>query len=251
MNTNRGKSNLIPIASAHASGIVNESVYDALKRQILSNQLRPGNKLGHQELAESLGVSRTPVRESLERLYQEGFVVRVPNRGYYVAEISASEAQQLYETREALEVYVLRGLLERGISEENLAMLEGINRQYHALIGGELTRQRLLVDRDFHLALAGISGNQYLCRTLASIFERLILKRRVDGYQDTGHAPYNEHVALLEQLRSGNARLAERSLSGHIVGARKRLLTYLDTLHDAPGIAPPKLSRAGTKALQR
>ncbi len=158
MNTNRGKSNLIPIASAHASGIVNESVYDALKRQILSNQLRPGNKLGHQELAESLGVSRTPVRESLERLYQEGFVVRVPNRGYYVAEISASEAQQLYETREALEVYVLRGLLERGISEENLAMLEGINRKFHALIGGELTRQRLLVDPRFPPGTRGNFG---------------------------------------------------------------------------------------------
>ena len=212
--------------------VVNESVYEAIKRQILNNQLRPGNKLGHQELAESLGVSRTPVREALERLYQEGFVIRLVNRGYYVAEISAAEARELYETREALEVYELRRTLERGITPANIAMLEAINERYHALIGGELTRQRLLIDRDFHLALAGISGNQYLCRMLASIFERLILKRRVDGYHDTGATPYAEHVALLDGLRSGNASAAQRALAGHIGGARKRLLSYIDTLNE-------------------
>lgn len=233
----------LPAAQAGTSG-VNASVYDALKRQILNNKLRPGYKLGHQELAESLGVSRTPVRESLERLYQEGFVVRVPNRGYYVAEISAAEAHELYETREALEVYELRRSLERGITASNLAMLERINEQYHALIGGELTRQRLIVDRNFHLALAGISGNQFLCRTLASIFERLILKRRVDGYHDTGVVPYGEHVTLLSDLRRGNARAAERALSHHIVGASKRLLRYLDTLHDTAAGSPMKSRRA-------
>jgi len=213
--------------------IVNESVYEAIKRQILNYQRRPGHKLGHQELAESLGVSRTPIRESLERLYQEGFVIRVPNRGYYVAEISATEARELYETREALEVYELRRTLARGITPEDLAMLEEINERYHQLIGGELTRQRLLIDRDFHLALAGISGNQYLCKTLESIFERLILKRRVDGYHDTGATPYAEHLALLEGLKSGNVRQAERALSGHVVGAGRRLLRYVDSLRES------------------
>lgn len=240
-NTTTSNPALLP-GRAAANG-VNESVYDALKRQILNNQFRPGYKLGHQELAQSLGVSRTPIRESLERLYQEGFVIRVPNRGYYVAEISASEALELYETREALEVYELRRSLERGITASNLAMLERINEQYHALIGGELTRQRLLIDRNFHLALAGISGNQFLCRTLASIFERLILKRRVDGYHDTGAVPYSEHVVLLEELRRGNARAAERALANHIVGASNRLIRYLDALHDKSAGSVSKVRR--------
>ncbi len=236
-----------PASVQTATTGVNESVYDALKRQILNNQLRPGYKLGHQELAESLGVSRTPIRESLERLYQEGFVVRVLNRGYYVAEISASEAHELYETREALEVYELRRSMERGITAANLETLERINEQYHALIGGELTRQRLLIDRNFHLALAGISGNQFLCRTLASIFERLILKRRVDGYHDTGMVPYGEHVELLNKLRLGNARAAERTLAHHIVGASNRLLRYLDSLHDTSAGSVTKGRRNSTR----
>jgi DNA-binding GntR family transcriptional regulator len=219
-------------ANAAEAGILNESVYDALKRQILNNQLRPGHKLGHQLLAESLGVSRTPIRESLERLYQEGFVVRVPNRGYYVAEIDAVEAQELYETREALETYELRRSLERGLSKADLERLEEINRRYKGLIGGALTRQRLLLDREFHLELAGLTGNRFLVRTLASIFDRLILKRRVDGYQDTGTEPYNEHVALLAQLRKGDISGAERALSGHIVAARNRLIAYLRAIGD-------------------
>src|SRR4051812_41728063 len=69
----------------------NEMVYTSLKDEILSNRLRPGSKLVHQALAQRLGVSRTPVRESLERLYQEGLLLRIKNRGYYVAEIDAKE----------------------------------------------------------------------------------------------------------------------------------------------------------------
>jgi DNA-binding GntR family transcriptional regulator len=219
-------------ANAADAGILNESVYEALKRQILNNQLRPGHKLGHQLLAESLGVSRTPIRESLERLYQEGFVVRVPNRGYYVAEIDAVEAQELYETREALETYELRRSLEKGLSKADLDRLEEINRRYKSLIGGALTRQRLLIDREFHLELAGMTGNRFLVRTLASIFDRLILKRRVDGYHDMGTEPYGEHVALLAQLRKGDVAGAEHALSSHIASARKRLLTYLSGMSE-------------------
>jgi DNA-binding GntR family transcriptional regulator len=229
--------------------ILNESVYDALKRQILNNRLRPGHKLGHQFLAESLGVSRTPIRESLERLYQEGFVVRVPNRGYYVAEIDAVEAQELYETREALETYELRRSLERGLTKADLAKLDEINLRYKALIGGELTRQRLLIDRDFHLNLAGITGNRFLVRTLATIFERLILKRRVDGYHDTGDEPYAEHVNLLNLLRKGDADAAVRALSGHIVAARNRLLTYLGSMDELESsLSPPAARKQARRA---
>jgi DNA-binding GntR family transcriptional regulator len=76
--------------------------YEAIKRDILGNRLRPGTKLTHRMLAENLGVSRTPVRESLERLYQEGYVTRILNRGYFVAEINEQEVRVLYQTREAL-----------------------------------------------------------------------------------------------------------------------------------------------------
>jgi DNA-binding GntR family transcriptional regulator len=223
--------------------VLNETVYGALKQRLFTGQLRPGQKLTHQMLAEALGVSRTPVRESLERLYQEGFVLRVPNRGYYVAEIDAQEARELYETREALEVYELRRTFERGIAAVDLDRLERLNEVYGSRIGVTFTRQRLLLDRDFHLALAALSGNRYMLRCVEQVFERLILKRRADGYSDTGEAPHREHVELLAALRRGDLVAAQDSLARHIGNARLRLLAYLDA--DLPrALAPARRMKA-------
>lgn len=217
----------VPPAEAPAS--LNVAIYTAIKQRIFAGQLRPGQKLTHQELAEALGVSRTPVRESLERLLQEGFVLRVPNRGYYVAEIDAEEARELYETREALEVYELRRAFERGIADADLDRLERMNAAYGARIGIAHTRQRLLLDRDFHLALAALSGNRYMLRCAETVFERLILKRRSDGYSDTGEAPHREHLELLAALRRGDLPTAQACLAQHIANARARLLGFIAT----------------------
>lgn len=221
--------------------ILNETIYNAIKQRIFAGQLRPGQKLTHQDLAEALSVSRTPVRESLERLYQEGFVLRVPNRGYYVAEIDAEEARELYETREALEVYELRRAFERGISSTDLDRLERLNDIYGQRIGIAHTRQRLQLDRDFHLALAALSGNRYMLRSVEQVFERLILKRRSDGYSDTGEVPYSEHLELLDALRRRDLGAAQASLARHIASARSRLLAFLETGNE--GAAPLRRSR--------
>jgi len=218
-----------------------QSTYEAIKGAILNNRLRPGNKLTHQTLAESLGVSRTPVRESLERLYQEGYVTRVANRGYFVAEIDAQEVRELYQTRAALEIYALRLVTEAGIGSAALRRLEEINAQYKSLCMQNLSRERLLVDREFHLTLAGLSGNGSLCRMLSSIFDRLILKRRVEGFHDLrGMLPYEDHVRILEAISEGKGKTAERLLNRHIEGACTRFLQYLE-----PIAAPlePRLAR--------
>src|SRR5260221_6721083 len=86
-------------------GDTNDFVYRSLKELILSGRLRPGNRLVHQELGDRLAVSRTPVREALERLYQEGYAGRRPRRGYFVAEFDVGNIRDLYGTREALEIF--------------------------------------------------------------------------------------------------------------------------------------------------
>jgi DNA-binding GntR family transcriptional regulator len=206
-----------------------QSVYQSIKDSILSNRLRPGNKLTHQGLAESLGVSRTPVRESLERLYQEGYVTRIANRGYFVAEIDAQEVRELYQTREALETYSLQLVLRTGIPAAAMKRLNGINARYKALCMENLSRERLLVDREFHLTLAEQCGNNHLRRTLAGIFDRLILKRRVEGFHDLrGIAPYEDHVRILEAIAAGDEKAAQKLLRSHIEGACTRFMHYLD-----------------------
>ena len=204
------------------------STYAAIKRDILANLLRPGTKLTHRMLAEKLGVSRTPVRESLERLYQEGYVKRVQNRGYFVAEMDAQEVSDLYQTREALELYALQRVLARGISAQSLKAIQAINARYRTLCQENLSRERLMVDREFHLALADLAGNAFLSRTLAGIFDRLILKRRVEGYHDTrGLKPHHDHLRLLSALGKGDGGLAQRQLRDHVSSACTRLTEYL------------------------
>jgi len=210
---------------------VNAQVYEAIKTAILSGQLRPGVKLIHQDLALQLAVSRTPVRESLERLYQEGFVTRIARRGFFVAEIDEDEARELYELREALELFALDRTMARGLSSADLRMLDSLNKRYQQLLRDDSTRQRMLVDRDWHLSLAALANNRVLMRMLDSVFERLILKIRVDGYQTVrGQEALNEHLAMTQALRDEDWVSARDLLTAHIRGARRRLVSHLADL---------------------
>ncbi|MDP3175427.1 MAG: GntR family transcriptional regulator [Phenylobacterium sp.] len=207
---------------------VNETVYEALKGRITNNQLRAGVKLTHQELAEQLNVSRTPVREALERLYQEGLVTRQPRRGFYVAEINDDDARELFELREALEVYALRLSLARGIGPADLRRLDDLNRSHRALMRTGSTRELMMANRDWHMALASLGGNRSLLNSLGAVFEKLILKIRADaGHTVRGEENLSEHIQMNEALRAGDLARAERLLAEHIQAARSRLSAHL------------------------
>jgi GntR family transcriptional regulator, rspAB operon transcriptional repressor len=221
-----------------------QSVYEQIKESILSNRLRPGNKLTHQALAEMLGVSRTPVRESLERLYQEGYVTRIPNRGHFVAEMDVREVRELYETREALESHALYLLFSKGLSDAAAKRLTALNERYRTMCADRLTRERLLLDRDFHLALAEEAGNRYLLNTVGGVFDRLILKRRIEGFQDLrGVEPYKEHVRILAALRKKDEPSAQQLLRDHVRNACTRFTHYLE-VEQAPQSALSSFHRA-------
>lgn len=209
----------------------NEATYNNIKRLILSGQLRPGRKLVHQDLAEMLNVSRTPVREALERLYQEGFVTRLPRRGFYVAEMTGEEARELYGAREALEIHALHEALSRGpFSPPVIDELAALVGRYHELLQPRAVKERVLTDVRFHLHLAAQAQNRYLVRLLMQTFERLTLKRRVEGYRsDRGAQASHEHNELLAALRAGDLPAAEHALRSHIRAARDALL---DSLHE-------------------
>src|SRR5918999_6314275 len=97
---------------ARASENLSARVYLEIKNLILCNEVMPGQKMHHQELSDRLGVSRTPVREALNRLVQEGYVSFLPNRGFTCKEIRLQEAEELYDLREALEVFAVQKAIE-------------------------------------------------------------------------------------------------------------------------------------------
>jgi DNA-binding GntR family transcriptional regulator len=203
-------------------------VYDEIKDLILCNEILPGQKLHHQQLSERLGVSRTPVREALTRLVQEGYVSFLPNRGFTCKEIRMQEAEELYELREALEAFAV----ERAVANLTDAALDGLREKINSYgrdVQNRFTRERLVYDQDVHLAIAELAGNETLKNTLSHVFERIVLKRRTDGLYDSarGTAAHQEHLLLLEAMERRDPAEAVAILRKHIQAGKKNVMADL------------------------
>src|SRR5437879_3460712 len=203
-------------------------VYDEIKDLILCNEILPGQKLHHQQLSERLGVSRTPVREALTRLVQEGYVSFLPNRGFTCKEIRMQEAEELYELREALEAFTV----ERAIANLTDSALRGLRAKINSYgrdVQNRFTRERLVYDQDVHLAIAELAGNETLKNTLSHVFERIVLKRRTDGLYDSarGTAAHQEHLLLLEAMERRDPAEAVAILRKHIQAGKKNVMADL------------------------
>jgi len=203
-------------------------VYSQIKTLILCNEILPGQKLHHQELSERLGVSRTPVREALTRLVQEGYVSFLPNRGFTCKEIRLQEAGELYQLREALEAFAVEKAIEN-FTEAAFTELSAKINLYGKDVQKRFTRDRLVYDQDVHLEIARLSGNETLTKTLAQVFERIILKRRTDGLYDParGITAHQEHLKLLQAMKKRNTQDAVKIVRAHIRAGRNNVLADL------------------------
>ena len=204
-------------------------VYNQIKNLILCNEIMPGQKLHHQQLSERLGVSRTPIREALTRLVQEGYVSFLPNRGFTCKEIRMQEAEELYELREALEAFAVEKAIET-VSDAALRELREKMNVYGLDVQNRFTRERLIYDQDVHLAIAELTGNETLKNTLSHVFERIVLKRRTDGLYDParGMSAHQEHLRLLEAMERRDAREAVAILRNHIQAGKKNVMADLE-----------------------
>jgi DNA-binding GntR family transcriptional regulator len=203
-------------------------VYSQIKTLILCTEILPGQKLHHQELSERLGVSRTPVREALTRLVQEGYVSLLPNRGFICKEIRLQEADELYQLREALEAFAVEKAIDN-LTEAAFTELSAKINLYGKDVQKRFTRDRLVYDQDVHLEIARLSGNETLAKTLAQVFERIILKRRTDGLYDParGIAAHQEHMKLLQAIKRRNTQEAVKIVRAHIRAGRDNVLADL------------------------
>lgn len=217
-----------PKSRVRGSENLSARVYNQIKDLILCNEILPGQKLHHQGLSERLGVSRTPVREALTRLVQEGYVSFLPNRGFTCKEIRLQEAEELYDLREALEAFAV----EKAIGNLTQEALDEFSRklnQYGEDIEKRFSRDRLLYDQDLHLEIARISGNKTLVKTLAQLFERIILKRRTDGLYDRlrGTLAHQEHLNLYRAMRERDVSQAVAIVRAHIRAGKENVVTDL------------------------
>lgn len=203
-----------------------DRVYEHLKLMAVTYALRPGERLNEIELAKSLAVSRTPLREALNRLVTEGFLTSAPNRGFYCRPLDAKQVYDLYELRCGLEVAMLPLACERATREE-LAEL----RQFALESRDEETDTHALrclrLDERFHETLAGLTHNEEFVRSLRNINGRIHFVRWIDMQQGRRRHTQAEHLAVVEALCARDAAGACDLLRRHIA---RRLDQIIDVI---------------------
>lgn len=192
--------------------------YRAIKEKIITLQLAPGSVIQDAELMEELGIGRTPIREALKLLEAEKLVVTVPRRGIFVASISITDLQQVIEVRLELEGLALRLACERANSEDMVRL-----RRYHERLADSdvqtlPTRERLELDREIHLALAGAAHNPFLSVEVERFYD---LARRL-WYHTLGRVRPSEvnlqsHQDIIRAVLERNTAEAERLMRQHIL----------------------------------
>jgi DNA-binding GntR family transcriptional regulator len=190
-----------------------QSVYESLVELVIDGRLQPGQHLVETDLARQLGVSRQPVREALHRLEAEGWVDLRPNQGAFVHVPTDQEVDELLDVRELLEAETAR-LAARSSDRGGVARLRAICREGEAAVKAGDTDRFVVVNNEFHAALAQVAGNVVLAQLAG------IVGRRVRWYYGAvatvrGAESCAEHREMIEAVAAGDEERAAKAARQH------------------------------------
>jgi len=201
-----------------------EIVFEALREAILNGHLRPGERMMEVQLAEELGVSRTPVREAIRKLELDGFAVMIPRKGAYVSNLSIKDIADVFEIRGSLES-LAAGLAAERISPDGLEELERLLVQVaECAKAGDLDRL-VEVDTQFHAVLYRASRNERLAQMISTLLEQIQRFRRITmGSPGRMQETLEEHRRLVDAVADRNVSLAQALAIEHMENAENRML---------------------------
>ena len=206
-----------------------DEAYDSLKKSIVDGVYQPGQRLRALRVAQGLKISRTPVKEALARLEQEGLVRREPGSGYIVRGVSVGEIVNLYRVREVLEAEAAREALPNLTAAALDAMREALD------FADELLAQKnyadfLRANRKFHNLIAAQSHNSVLQEVLANLDARfwsigtIVVSRHPQRAQDIRR----ENRAILDALVGGDFKIVEKAVKAHVRGAASAVRLFIE-----------------------
>jgi DNA-binding GntR family transcriptional regulator len=204
-----------------------EIVFESLREAIIQGRLKPGERLMEIQLAEEMGVSRTPVREAIRKLELEGFVVMIPRKGAYVAGISIKDIVDVFEVRAALEALAAGLAAERATPEELEEMERAVLQIYEVSNGQNLDT---LVERDtsFHELIYKASRNQRLVQIITLLKEHFQRFRTTSlALPGRGKHAVEEHKSIVEAISERNVELASTLAREHIETAEQLFLNAM------------------------
>jgi DNA-binding GntR family transcriptional regulator len=209
---------------SRAGGLLTDRTYEVLKSAILANELEPGTALSVPELARQLNVSRSPVREAVQRLIYDGLATYAPHRGAEVSRVDVDDLRELYVVRELLEGLAARLATER-LDADQLATLNAIIAEHdRALRDGADNARHIELDMRFHRLIRDAAGNKHLTAVLEPIAGRAhfalhSLWRSPEGPR----LALDEHKRVVDAMIAGDPELAEAAAREHIARLRIRL----------------------------
>lgn len=214
-----------------------EQVYYAVRSAILTGALSPGDRLVETQLAEWLQVSRTPLREALRQLQQDGLVTADVSGGLRVTTITAADAEELYDCRLALEALAVAGACTYATPEQLeaiaacVAQAEGATANSH----GSLSAESLLdVDYQFHHLIAEGSGNRRLVSLLDSLFDAMALLRIQTLQQNPNVLDIRlEHRQIYEAILTRDPEVAVAAITQHLRASKIRVVKEIEGHHPA------------------
>jgi DNA-binding GntR family transcriptional regulator len=211
--------------------LVRNEVYEHLKLEILSGLLEPNSKLAEIPLSERLGVSRTPVREAVQRLAQDGLVLIEANKGAKVRGLSAQEIEEIYAVREVLDGLAAKLAAQHHTAKNLKAMQTALAKLENA--PATAYTEQVAADLEFHNAIAAASGNHTLETTLHSLGQSVARVKLLTRETNQNQVTQVSHHAILEAIANKDPETAEFAAREHVRVFRQLLLNSFKGHQDA------------------
>lgn len=201
-----------------------ERAYEALRKKAIDFEFKPGERLNETALTKTLDVSRTPLREALNRLVAEGFLTFELGKGFFCRPLSPEKILQLYQLRSALETEALIRTIEGADDAQIEAVISYLDDAEKSYAVCSDLNELLRMDEEFHIKLAALAGNDELVRLLCNVNERIryvriinlrLLRDRRDT-PDYDHTSMSQHRVILNAVKARDMEAATKALRRHI-----------------------------------
>ena len=205
---------------------IRQKVYEFLREGILNCEIAAGERLVETDLAEKIGVSRTPVREALHALEREGLVEAIPRVGYAVRPISEEEVSELCEIRLALEGLALRWAFEKDPAKLTEELKKNISLCRQRIDTGDI-KAFVELDAQFHAWISRVAGSRKLLELTESIRRAMLRYRLKSIYRkETVERALSGHETIVKAIEAGNLPAVQQALRTHIHQSKKDILYF-------------------------